>query len=131
MLGLRPGLPFPREAFLILLDRLDVVPSGDRELPEWVHVEGYVSKRVLAIAGADKQKEAQDAGADFVGGDDVVERPLHVQHHRVERAAREFDPLHHPEQRRAVQALGFRPITDNKKVLLRYDGKEHAQPAIK
>ncbi len=34
------------------------------------------SKRVLAIAGADKQKEAQDAGADFVGGDDVVEKIL-------------------------------------------------------
>ena len=34
------------------------------------------SKRVLVIAGADKQKEAQDAGADFVGGDDVVEKIL-------------------------------------------------------
>ena len=34
------------------------------------------SKRVLAIAGADKQKEAQDAGADVVGGDDVVEKIL-------------------------------------------------------
>jgi large subunit ribosomal protein L1 len=31
---------------------------------------------VLAIAGADKQKEAQDAGADFVGGDDIVEKIL-------------------------------------------------------
>ena len=34
------------------------------------------SKRVLAIAGADKQKEAQEAGADFVGGDEVVEKIL-------------------------------------------------------
>ena len=34
------------------------------------------SKRVLAIAGADKQKEAQDAGADIVGGDEVVEKIL-------------------------------------------------------
>src|SRR6266545_3864336 len=34
------------------------------------------SKRVLVISGADKQKEAQDAGADFVGGDDVVEKIL-------------------------------------------------------
>ena len=34
------------------------------------------SKRVLAIAGADKQKEASDAGADHVGGDDVVEKIL-------------------------------------------------------
>jgi large subunit ribosomal protein L1 len=34
------------------------------------------SKRVLAIAGADKQKEAQEAGADHVGGDEVVEKIL-------------------------------------------------------
>src|ERR671924_1819773 len=34
------------------------------------------SKRVLAIAGADKQKEAQEAGADYVGGDEVVEKIL-------------------------------------------------------
>ena len=32
------------------------------------------SKRVLVIAGADKQKEASDAGADFVGGDELVEK---------------------------------------------------------
>ena len=32
------------------------------------------SKRVLVIAGADKQKEAQDAGADFVAGEEVVEK---------------------------------------------------------
>jgi large subunit ribosomal protein L1 len=34
------------------------------------------SKRVLAIAGADKQKEAEDAGADHVAGDEVVEKIL-------------------------------------------------------
>ena len=34
------------------------------------------SKRVLAIAGADKQKEASDAGADHVGGDELVEKIL-------------------------------------------------------
>jgi large subunit ribosomal protein L1 len=34
------------------------------------------SKRVLVIAGADKQKEASEAGADFVGGDDIVEKIL-------------------------------------------------------
>jgi large subunit ribosomal protein L1 len=34
------------------------------------------SKRVLALVGADKQKEASDAGADFVGGDDLVEKIL-------------------------------------------------------
>jgi large subunit ribosomal protein L1 len=30
------------------------------------------SKKVLVIAGAERQKEAQDAGADFVGGEDMV-----------------------------------------------------------
>ena len=34
------------------------------------------SKRVLAIAGADKQKEASEAGADHVGGDELVEKIL-------------------------------------------------------
>jgi large subunit ribosomal protein L1 len=32
------------------------------------------TKRVVAIAGGEKQKEAQDAGADFVGGEEVVEK---------------------------------------------------------
>ena len=32
------------------------------------------SVRVLVIAGGEKQREAQDAGADYVGGDDVVQR---------------------------------------------------------
>src|SRR5262245_23460402 len=32
------------------------------------------SKRVLAIAGADKQKEAQEAGADIVGGEELVDK---------------------------------------------------------
>ena len=32
------------------------------------------SKRVLAIAGAEKQKEAQEAGADIVGGEEMVEK---------------------------------------------------------
>src|ERR671919_581270 len=32
------------------------------------------SKRVLVIAGSDKQKEASDAGADFVAGEEVVEK---------------------------------------------------------
>jgi len=32
------------------------------------------SKTVLVIAGGDKQREAQDAGADFVGGEDMVQK---------------------------------------------------------
>ena len=32
------------------------------------------SVRVLVLAGGEKQREAQDAGADFVGGDDLVQR---------------------------------------------------------
>src|ERR1700740_3570903 len=32
------------------------------------------TKRVLVIAMGEKVREAQDAGADFVGGDDVVQR---------------------------------------------------------
>src|SRR5690348_18378379 len=32
------------------------------------------SKKVLAIAGADKQKEAQQAGADHVGGEEMVDK---------------------------------------------------------
>ena len=32
------------------------------------------TKRVVVIAGADKQKDAQEAGADVVGGEELVER---------------------------------------------------------
>ena len=32
------------------------------------------SKKVLVIAGGDKQKEAQDAGADHIAGEEVVEK---------------------------------------------------------
>jgi large subunit ribosomal protein L1 len=32
------------------------------------------SKRVLVIAGAEKQKEAEEAGADLVGGEEIVDR---------------------------------------------------------
>ena len=32
------------------------------------------SVRVLVLASGEKQREAQDAGADFVGGDDMVQK---------------------------------------------------------
>ena len=32
------------------------------------------SKKVLVIAGGDKQREANEAGADFVGGEDMVNK---------------------------------------------------------
>src|SRR5512142_532087 len=32
------------------------------------------SKRVLVIAGGDKQREAEDAGADIVGGEEMVQK---------------------------------------------------------
>jgi large subunit ribosomal protein L1 len=48
----------------------DQMVRGTTVLP---HGTGQV-KRVLVIAQGEKQKEAQDAGADFVGGDEVVER---------------------------------------------------------
>src|SRR5437870_8636982 len=32
------------------------------------------SKKVLVIASGDKQREAQEAGADFVGGEEIVQR---------------------------------------------------------
>ena len=57
------------------------------------------SKSVLVIAGADKQKEAQDAGADHVGGDEVVEKILG--------GWMEFDAVvATPDMMRAVGRLG-------------------------
>ena len=38
------------------------------------HGLGGKSKSVLVIASGEKMKEAQDAGADFVGGDDLVQK---------------------------------------------------------
>jgi len=48
----------------------DQMVRGTVVLP---HGTGRV-KRVLVIAGGEKQKEAQDAGADYVGGEDIVEK---------------------------------------------------------
>src|SRR5437867_3455848 len=48
----------------------DQMVRGTTVLP---HGTGQ-SKRVLVIAAGDKQKEAQEAGADFVGGDEIVQK---------------------------------------------------------
>src|SRR6187431_3281168 len=57
------------------------------------------TKRVLAIAGGEKQKEAQDAGADFVGGDDMVEK--------IQGGWTDFDAvIATPDMMRSVGKLG-------------------------
>jgi large subunit ribosomal protein L1 len=57
------------------------------------------SKRVLAIAGAEKQREAQEAGADFVGGEEVVDK--------IQGGWMDFDAVvATPDMMRAVGKLG-------------------------
>ena len=57
------------------------------------------TKRVLAIAGAEKQKEAQQAGADFVGGEELVEK--------IQGDWMDFDAVvATPDMMRAVGKLG-------------------------
>ena len=57
------------------------------------------SKRVLAIAGGEKQKEAQEAGADVVGGEEMVEK--------IQGGCMDFDAVvATPDMMRAVGKLG-------------------------
>ena len=57
------------------------------------------SKRVLVIAGGDKQREAEEAGADFVGAEDMVDR--------IKGGWLDFDAvIATPDMMRLVGALG-------------------------
>ena len=57
------------------------------------------TKRVLAIAGGEKQKEAQEAGADIVGGEELVEK--------IKGGWTDFDAVvATPDMMRAVGKLG-------------------------
>ena len=57
------------------------------------------NKRVLVIAGADKQKEAEQAGADAIGGDEMVEK--------IQGGWMEFDAVvATPDMMRSVGKLG-------------------------
>ena len=57
------------------------------------------TKRVLVIAGADRQKDAAEAGADFVGGEELVEK--------IQGGWMDFDAVvATPDMMRAVGRLG-------------------------
>src|SRR5437660_12644833 len=57
------------------------------------------TKRVLAIAGGEKQKEAEEAGADIVGGEEMVEK--------IQGGFMDFDAVvATPDMMRAVGKLG-------------------------
>ena len=57
------------------------------------------SKRVLAIAGGEKQKEATEAGADVVGGEELVDK--------IQGGFMDFDAVvATPDMMRAVGKLG-------------------------
>ena len=57
------------------------------------------TKRVLAIAGGDKQKDALEAGADFVGGEELVDK--------IQGGWMDFDAVvATPDMMRAVGKLG-------------------------
>ncbi len=73
----------------------DQMVRGTTVLP---HGTGQL-KRVLVIAAGDKQKEAQEAGADFVGGDDMVQK--------IQEGWVDFDAvIATPDMMRSVGKLG-------------------------
>jgi large subunit ribosomal protein L1 len=73
----------------------DQMVRGTTVLP---HGTGQ-TKRVLVIAQGEKQREAQDAGADFVGGDEMVEK--------IQGGLGDFDAvIATPDMMRSVGKLG-------------------------
>ena len=73
----------------------DQMVRGTTVLP---HGTGQ-SKRVLVIAAGEKQKEAQEAGADMVGGDDMVQK--------IQEGWTDFDAvIATPDMMRSVGKLG-------------------------
>jgi len=73
----------------------DQMVRGTTVLP---HGTGQL-KRVLVIAAGEKQKEAQEAGADFVGGDDMVAK--------IQEGWTDFDAvIATPDMMRSVGKLG-------------------------
>src|SRR5207245_7340368 len=73
----------------------DQMVRGTTVLP---HGTGQ-TKRVLVIAQGDKQKEAQEAGADLVGGDDMVQK--------IQEGWIDFDAvIATPDMMRSVGKLG-------------------------
>src|SRR5256885_8794126 len=73
----------------------DQMVRGTTVLP---HGTGQ-TKRVLVIAAGEKQKEAQDAGADLVGGDDMVQK--------IQEGWVDFDAvIATPDMMRSVGKLG-------------------------
>src|ERR1700688_1331191 len=73
----------------------DQMDRGTVVLP---HAPGK-TKRVLAIAGGEKQKEAAEAGADIVGGEEMVEK--------IQGGFMDFDAVvATPDMMRAVGKLG-------------------------
>jgi len=74
----------------------DQMVRGTVVLP---HGLGGKSKKVLVIASGEKLKEAQDSGADFVGGDDMVAR--------IQEGWLDFDAVvTTPEMMKSVGRLG-------------------------
>ncbi|MEA3192136.1 MAG: large subunit ribosomal protein, partial [Betaproteobacteria bacterium] len=86
------------------------------------------SKRVLAIAGAEKQKDALEAGADFVGGEELVDK--------IQGGWMDFDAVvATPDMMRAVgklgKVLGPRGLMPNPKTGTVSDNVGEAVKAVK